>query len=59
MMVSEGMGEDQKVTLVFCSLNNASLNGEVGPEVWLEEAKERTGGKKLELETFSPFKLFV
>ena len=47
------------MTWVFCSLNNASLNGEVRPEVWLEEAKERTGGKKLELETLSPFKLFM
>ena len=47
------------MTLVFCSLSKASLNGKSRAEVWLEEAKERTGGKKLELETFSPFKLFV
>ena len=31
----------------------------IGLEVWLEEAKERTGGKILELEAFNPFKLFV
>lgn len=46
------------MTWVFCSLNNASLNGEVRPEVWLEEAKREDRRKEAGAGDFESFQAF-